>query len=408
MPIDLIVMAEDVESYKPAHGHWERFFELTTADASRHVHVAASLFHDIAPGARARADDGLDQPARRGGRAGARPGAARPRRAAGHARRARPGVTLRPPREDEFDAMLELMHAHQLAAFGEADVTADELRSWLTAPSVDVERGHRVLEREGGWSATPTSTRRETSRRSGGATSRSRPTPTRTTSCRRSSPGWRSARKRAGSASGPRRRTAGHGRLRRARLHACPALVPDGDRARRRALASRAGPTASPSHERRGGAPAGLRGGHRGLARHVGSAGRDVRRVGALDDRDPDVRSDALVPRVRGRRARGLLALPRGLDRPQRRLRRHARRPAAVAAQGLGEALLLHSFAEFRGGATRAPRSASTRRARPARRGSTSGPACASTATPCSSSARCRRSRRRCRACAPAAPTAAR
>ena len=38
-------------------------------------------------------------------------------------------MTLRPPRDDEFDAMLELMNAHQLAAFGEADVTADELRT---------------------------------------------------------------------------------------------------------------------------------------------------------------------------------------------------------------------------------------------------------------------------------------
>ncbi len=46
---DLVVVAEDVESYKPAHGHWERFFELTTADRDHHVHVAASLFHDIAP-----------------------------------------------------------------------------------------------------------------------------------------------------------------------------------------------------------------------------------------------------------------------------------------------------------------------------------------------------------------------
>ena len=48
-PIDLAIVAEDVESYKPAHGHWERFFELTTADRALHVHVAASRFHDIAP-----------------------------------------------------------------------------------------------------------------------------------------------------------------------------------------------------------------------------------------------------------------------------------------------------------------------------------------------------------------------
>jgi len=48
-PVDLAIVAEDVKSYKPAHGHWKRFFEATTADRDRHVHVAASLFHDIAP-----------------------------------------------------------------------------------------------------------------------------------------------------------------------------------------------------------------------------------------------------------------------------------------------------------------------------------------------------------------------
>jgi 2-haloacid dehalogenase len=49
VPIDLAIVAEDVDSYKPAHRHWERFFEATTADREAHVHVAASLFHDIAP-----------------------------------------------------------------------------------------------------------------------------------------------------------------------------------------------------------------------------------------------------------------------------------------------------------------------------------------------------------------------
>src|SRR5262249_9859915 len=49
VPVDLAIVAQDVGSYKPAHGHWERFFEATTADRERHVHVAASLFHDIAP-----------------------------------------------------------------------------------------------------------------------------------------------------------------------------------------------------------------------------------------------------------------------------------------------------------------------------------------------------------------------
>jgi 2-haloacid dehalogenase len=49
VPVDLAIVAEDVGSYKPAHGHWQRFFEATTADRDSHVHVAASLFHDIAP-----------------------------------------------------------------------------------------------------------------------------------------------------------------------------------------------------------------------------------------------------------------------------------------------------------------------------------------------------------------------
>ena len=49
VPFDLMIVAEDVRSYKPAHAHWERFFELTTADQEHHVHVAASLLHDIEP-----------------------------------------------------------------------------------------------------------------------------------------------------------------------------------------------------------------------------------------------------------------------------------------------------------------------------------------------------------------------
>jgi 2-haloacid dehalogenase len=46
---DRVIVAEDVGSYKPQRGHWDRFFELTGADPRRHVHVGASLFHDIAP-----------------------------------------------------------------------------------------------------------------------------------------------------------------------------------------------------------------------------------------------------------------------------------------------------------------------------------------------------------------------
>ena len=58
-------------------------------------------------------------------------------------------MSLRPPRDDDFDAMLELMNAHQLAAFGEADATAEDLRLWLTTPYVVVKDDIRVLERDG-------------------------------------------------------------------------------------------------------------------------------------------------------------------------------------------------------------------------------------------------------------------
>ncbi len=49
VPIDATVVAEEVGSYKPELAHWERFFSQTGADRARHVHVAASQFHDIAP-----------------------------------------------------------------------------------------------------------------------------------------------------------------------------------------------------------------------------------------------------------------------------------------------------------------------------------------------------------------------
>ena len=46
---DLAVTAREAGSYKPAHGHWVRFRELSGAYPSRHVHVAASAFHDLVP-----------------------------------------------------------------------------------------------------------------------------------------------------------------------------------------------------------------------------------------------------------------------------------------------------------------------------------------------------------------------
>jgi 2-haloacid dehalogenase len=47
--VDGSVTAADAGSYKPAPGHWERFFERYEADRGGHVHVGASLYHDIEP-----------------------------------------------------------------------------------------------------------------------------------------------------------------------------------------------------------------------------------------------------------------------------------------------------------------------------------------------------------------------
>lgn len=51
VPVDLRITAAEAGSYKPAPGHWERFFAVTEADRSRHAHVAASVFHDLRPAA---------------------------------------------------------------------------------------------------------------------------------------------------------------------------------------------------------------------------------------------------------------------------------------------------------------------------------------------------------------------
>ena len=49
VPFDATIVASEIGSYKPAPGHWDEFFYRTGADRAGHAHVAASLFHDIAP-----------------------------------------------------------------------------------------------------------------------------------------------------------------------------------------------------------------------------------------------------------------------------------------------------------------------------------------------------------------------
>jgi 2-haloacid dehalogenase len=46
---DGAIVAGEIGSYKPAHGHWLAFAARFHPETGRHVHVAASLFHDIAP-----------------------------------------------------------------------------------------------------------------------------------------------------------------------------------------------------------------------------------------------------------------------------------------------------------------------------------------------------------------------
>jgi 2-haloalkanoic acid dehalogenase type II len=51
VPFDLTITAAEAGSYKPARGHWDAFRERA-GELGAHVHVAASLFHDIDPAAR--------------------------------------------------------------------------------------------------------------------------------------------------------------------------------------------------------------------------------------------------------------------------------------------------------------------------------------------------------------------
>ncbi|RSM85824.1 HAD family hydrolase [Kibdelosporangium aridum] len=49
IPIDAVVTAEDVGSYKPNHNHFRRFERSFGATRANWVHVAQSYFHDMRP-----------------------------------------------------------------------------------------------------------------------------------------------------------------------------------------------------------------------------------------------------------------------------------------------------------------------------------------------------------------------
>jgi 2-haloacid dehalogenase len=49
VPIDVVITAEDVGAYKPAHDHFTRFRDAFGATSERWIHIAQSHFHDIVP-----------------------------------------------------------------------------------------------------------------------------------------------------------------------------------------------------------------------------------------------------------------------------------------------------------------------------------------------------------------------
>ena len=73
VPVDLAIVAEDVGSYKPAHGHWERFFEATTRRPRPSRPRRGEPLPRHCAGAGARPAQRLDQPPRRAVRARAGP-----------------------------------------------------------------------------------------------------------------------------------------------------------------------------------------------------------------------------------------------------------------------------------------------------------------------------------------------
>jgi mycothiol synthase len=58
-------------------------------------------------------------------------------------------MKLRPPREDDFEAMLEVINASARAADGEDEYGADDFRNWLASPKLIPERDVRVAEENG-------------------------------------------------------------------------------------------------------------------------------------------------------------------------------------------------------------------------------------------------------------------
>ena len=46
---DQLITAEDVRSYKPAHGHWRELYRSRGIEPGQQLHIAGSITHDIRP-----------------------------------------------------------------------------------------------------------------------------------------------------------------------------------------------------------------------------------------------------------------------------------------------------------------------------------------------------------------------
>ena len=136
VPFELAIVASEIGSYKPAHKHWEVFYETTGADRRGHVHVAQSLFHDIEPA------DELGIPSiwinRLGETDDPRPSVTLTGvgRARGRARCARACVngTLRSPNENDAEEVAQLLSEGSPEPIGPDSV----LRDW-SFPGVQIE-----------------------------------------------------------------------------------------------------------------------------------------------------------------------------------------------------------------------------------------------------------------------------
>ena len=290
------------------------------------VHVAASLFHDVAPA------NELGLPSIWINRLGETPGPQPTRElpdlsgARRHARGARVTVELRAATPDDAPAIKGLFDEHALAAFGEVALSEEEIRSWFAMPNIWIQ----LAERDGELVGYLDITSEESGHR---RSTRGRSSPRSRTSCsrRRRGAGARSRRRRS-CAGRPGREPVLREAFERAgwtpirhsfqmRIELDGELPepswPDGlDAAERRA--------------RRGGAR--LRGAHGRLRRPLGLPPQPFEQWRASFDRHAPLRPVALVAgRGRGRAGGDLAQLVALLRRPAVRLGPGARRPPAVA-----------------------------------------------------------------------------